>query len=128
MSLKKELDALREAHAGVEDLVYADVSAHMVLYACSAAERSQEIYDGLLNRAGALLDANGPTVAMGRAIGAGASDGLVLDSDGGSLRLIVRTGANSEECLIFGCRAGADISAISKAASETLTRFAASEG
>jgi hypothetical protein len=126
MSLKQELDSLRKTHAGVDDLVYADISAQMVLYANSGDTRSQEVYDKLLGRAGALLTPDGATVAMARAIGADAGDALVLNSDGSGMVLVVRAAANPDECLIFGCRPGADVSAISQAAAGTLTRFAAS--
>ena len=127
MSLKAELDALRKAHDGVEDLVYADMSAHMVLYATSVSERSQEVYDALVRRAGKILEKGSTTAKMARAIGATARDAFTVDGDGTGLRLFVRAEANADECLIFGCQPGADVSAIAKSGAETLTRFASSE-
>jgi len=128
MSLKAELDGLRKAHEGVEDLIYADLSSQMVLYASSMEARSQEVYDRLLGRAGQLLAADGPAATVAKAIGATTRDALMVDGDGTTVRLFVRAEANEEECLIFACRPGTDVSAISKAAAETLTRFASSEG
>jgi len=128
MSLKEELDRLREAHEGVEDLIYADISSQMVLYASSREARSQEIYDSLLSRAQQLLAADGPAAQVAQTIGADTTDALMIDGDGSIVRLFVRAGANAEECLIFGCEPGTDVSAISRAAAETLTRFASSEG
>lgn len=128
MSLKEELDRLRKAHEGVEDLIYADMSSQMVLYATSREARSQEIYDSLLSRAQQLLAADGPAAQVAQTIGANTTDALMIDGDGSIVRLFVRAGANAEECLIFGCAPGTDVSAISRAAAETLTRFASSEG
>lgn len=127
MSLKEELDGLRKSHDGVRDLVYADMSAGMVLYANSGETRSQEVYDRLFARAAQLLAEGGPAAKMGMSVGAAVRDAFILDSDGAGLRLFVRVEANAEECLIFGCHPGADVSAISRAAAETLTRFASSE-
>jgi len=127
MSLKEELDALRRSQEGVDDLVYADLTSQMVLYASSGDARAQEAYDRLVTRAGALLAAKGPAARMGAAIGIAPGDGLTLESDGTGVHLYVRAGTNADECLIFGCRPGADVSAIATAAAETLTRFASPE-
>lgn len=125
MSLKEDLEKFRAGHPGIEDLVYADLTSQMVLFASSLGVRPQEVYDSHLKRALSLLPKGGSASVLAGAIGADPGDALLVDADGSAVRLIVRAAANADECLILGCAPGAELSAIAAAAAKALTRFAA---
>jgi len=74
-----------------------------------------------------MLNASGAAMSLAQAVGAKAQDSFLLDYDGTGLKVYVRAAANAEECLIFGCDAEADVSAIAKAASECLSQFAGAD-
>ena len=122
MSIQERLESFRQNHSGIDHLVYADLSAGMVLVTASATPRRQEDHDALVVRGSAAMSESVRALANGLGSDVGCQ---VLVKDGRGNALIIAASSSPDEAFVLSVADDTNTRAISLEAVEILTELGA---